>query len=40
MSSAMALKLRTGQIDADQRAAALAMFNKLVGESLHSRTGE
>lgn len=34
MSSAMAIKLRTGQIDLDQRAAALAMFNKLVAESL------
>jgi predicted nucleic acid-binding protein len=34
MSSAMAIKLRTGQIDLEQRAAALAMFNKLVAESL------
>jgi len=33
MSSAMAIKLRTGQIDLEQRAAALAMFNKLVSES-------
>jgi len=33
MSSAMAIKLRTGQIDLAQRAAALAMFNKLVAES-------
>jgi predicted nucleic acid-binding protein len=33
LSSAMALKLRTGQITLDQRAAALAMFNKLVAES-------
>jgi len=33
MSSAMAIKLRTGQISLDQRAAALAMFNKLVAES-------
>ena len=33
MSSAMAIKLRTGQIDLAQRAAALAMFNKLVTES-------
>lgn len=33
MSSAMAIKLRTGQITLDQRAAALAMFNKLVAES-------
>lgn len=34
MSSAMAIKLRIGQIDLEQRAAALAMFNKLVAESL------
>jgi len=33
MSSAMAIKLRTGQISIEQRAAALAMFNKLVAES-------
>jgi predicted nucleic acid-binding protein len=33
MSSAMAIKLRTGQIDLEQRAAALALFNKLVVES-------
>ncbi len=33
MSSAMAIKLRTGQIDLQQRAAALALFNKLVAES-------
>lgn len=33
MSSAMSIKLRTGQIDAGQRAAALAMFNNLVTES-------
>ena len=33
LSSAMAIKLRTGQITLDQRAAALAMFNKLVSES-------
>ncbi len=33
MSSAMALKLRTGQISLEQRAAVLAMFNKLVAES-------
>jgi predicted nucleic acid-binding protein len=33
MSSAMAIKLRTGQISLEQRAAALAMFNKLVVES-------
>lgn len=34
VSSAMAIKLRTGQISLTQRAAALAMFNKLVAESL------
>ncbi len=34
LSSALAIKLRTGQINADQRAAALAMFNTLVSESL------
>jgi predicted nucleic acid-binding protein len=33
LSSAMAIKLRTGQIDLEQRAAALAMFNRLVTES-------
>ena len=33
LSSALALKLRTGQITLDQRAAALAMFNNLVFES-------
>jgi predicted nucleic acid-binding protein len=33
MSSAMAIKLRTGQITLAQRASALAMFNKLVAES-------
>lgn len=33
MSSAMAIKLRTGQIGLEQRATALAMFNKLVAES-------
>jgi len=33
LSSAMAIKLRTGQIDLNQRAAALAMFNRLVAES-------
>jgi predicted nucleic acid-binding protein len=33
MSSAMAIKLRTGQIILEQRAAALAMFNKLIAES-------
>ncbi|MER8481361.1 type II toxin-antitoxin system VapC family toxin [Mesorhizobium sp. M1322] len=33
MSSAMAIKLRTGQINLVQRAAALAMFHKLAAES-------
>ena len=33
ISSAMALKLRSGQITLDQRAAALAVFNQLVRES-------
>lgn len=33
LSSALAIKLRTGQITLDQRAAALAMFNRLVVES-------
>jgi predicted nucleic acid-binding protein len=33
MSSAMALKLRTAQINLDQRAAALAAFNQLIAES-------
>lgn len=33
MSSALAIKLRTGQITLEQRAAALAMFNKLVAGS-------
>ena len=33
LSSAMAIKLRTGQIDLEQRAAALAMFNTLVAET-------
>jgi predicted nucleic acid-binding protein len=33
MACAMAIKLRTGQITLEQRAAALAMFNKLVAES-------
>jgi hypothetical protein len=32
-SSAMAIKLRTGQITLEQRAAALAMFNRLASES-------
>lgn len=34
MSSAMAIKVRTAQITLEQRAAALAMFNKLIAESL------
>ena len=33
MSSAMAIKLGTGQFTLEQRASALAMFNKLVAES-------
>jgi predicted nucleic acid-binding protein len=33
MSSALAIKLRTGQITLAQRAATLAMFNRLVAES-------
>ncbi len=33
LSSAMAIKLRTFQINVEQRAAAIAMFNRLVGES-------
>jgi predicted nucleic acid-binding protein len=33
MSSAMAIKVQTGQISLDQRAAALAMFNRLVAET-------
>ena len=34
MSSAMAIKLRTGQVTLEQRAAAMAMFNTLVVETL------
>jgi len=34
MSSALAIKLRTGQISLEHRAAALAMFNTLIAESL------
>lgn len=37
MSSALATRLRTGQISLEQRAAALAMFNKLVAESFTVR---
>jgi uncharacterized protein len=33
LSSALAIKLRTGQITLDQRATALAMFHKLIAES-------
>lgn len=33
VSSAFAVKLRTGQIDLEQRAAALSTFNQLVAES-------
>jgi predicted nucleic acid-binding protein len=33
MSSAMAIKLRSGRITLEQRAAALAIFNQLVAES-------
>jgi uncharacterized protein len=33
MSSAMAIKLRTGRINLEQRAATLAMFNKLAAET-------
>jgi predicted nucleic acid-binding protein len=33
MSSALAIKLRTGQIQLEHRAAALSAFNKLVAES-------
>ncbi|HKN31125.1 MAG TPA: type II toxin-antitoxin system VapC family toxin [Roseiarcus sp.] len=33
LSSALAIKLRTGQMTLEQRAAALATFNKLIAES-------
>lgn len=33
VSSALAIKLRTSQLDATQRAAALGMFNRLVAET-------
>lgn len=35
MSSALALKLRTGQIDLEQRAAVLSAFNRLATESFN-----
>lgn len=34
VSSALSIKLRTGQITLEQRAAALGLFHKIVGESL------
>lgn len=34
MSSALAIKLRSGQIGLEERAAALSLFNRLVAESL------
>jgi len=34
LSSALAIKLRSGQITLEQRASALALFNKLITESL------
>lgn len=34
VSSALSIKLRTGAIDRDSRAAALALFNRMVAESL------
>ena len=34
VSSALAIKLRTGQIHLDQRAAALALFNRILAESV------
>lgn len=33
ISSALAIKLRTGQVDLDQRAAVLAEFNRMVAEN-------
>jgi predicted nucleic acid-binding protein len=38
MSSAMAIKVRTGSISLEQRGAALAMFNRLVAESFRVLT--
>ncbi|HUG61968.1 MAG TPA: type II toxin-antitoxin system VapC family toxin [Methylomirabilota bacterium] len=38
ISSAFAIKLRTGQFNLEQRAAALAMFNRLVAESFNLLT--
>jgi predicted nucleic acid-binding protein len=37
LSSALAIKLRTGQIDPGQRAAALAMFSRMVAENFTVR---
>jgi predicted nucleic acid-binding protein len=34
VSSALSIKLRTGQIDSAERAAAIGLFNSLVGKSL------
>lgn len=40
MSSALAIKLRTGQIELEHRAAALAAFNKLGCRKLHRASGD